>query len=49
VKRRRFQEEHAIELARSAGRDICRFNRIDRRAWCQGRDIDAMLAEYGYR
>jgi hypothetical protein len=30
---------------RSAGR----FNRIVRRAWWQGRDVDATLAEYGYR
>jgi hypothetical protein len=35
---RRFDEERAIELARSAGRDTVCFNRIGRWAWWQGRD-----------
>jgi hypothetical protein len=45
----RFQKERDIKLARSAGRGPGRFNRIGRRGWWQGRDVDVTLAEYGYR
>jgi hypothetical protein len=44
-----FQDERDIELARSAGRDAGRFNRIGRQAWWHGHDVDATLAEYDYR
>jgi hypothetical protein len=44
----RFQGERDIELTRSAGRDAGHFNRVGRRAWWQGRDVDARLVEYGY-
>ncbi|KAK1642791.1 hypothetical protein QYE76_060596 [Lolium multiflorum] len=37
----RFQDKRDIELARSAGRDACHFNRIGQRAWWQGREVDA--------
>jgi hypothetical protein len=46
---RRFQDERDIELVRSAGRNAGRFNRIGRLVWWQGHDVNATLAEYGYR
>jgi hypothetical protein len=46
---RRFQEKRDNELARLAGSDASRFNRVGRRDWWQGRDVDTTLAEYGFK
>jgi hypothetical protein len=45
----RFQDEHNIELARSARRDAGRFNHIGRQTRWHGRDVDTTFLKCGYR
>ena len=47
--RRRFEQERSDEIARMPGNNAGKYNNGGRRAWWSGRDVDAVLAYYGYR
>jgi hypothetical protein len=44
----RFEDERVVKVARAAGRSRGRFNTVGRRAWWDGREVNATLRQYDF-